>query len=52
MVAGALATELNKEGLGKISFFHRKGADVLAKWIGESEKNLRDLFEKVRKQLE
>ncbi|XP_049826286.1 ATPase family AAA domain-containing protein 2 isoform X3 [Aethina tumida] len=50
LVAGALATELNKEGLGKISFFHRKGADVLAKWIGESEKNLRDLFEKASKQ--
>ncbi|RZB40408.1 ATPase family AAA domain-containing protein 2-like [Asbolus verrucosus] len=31
LVAGALATELNKEGFGKVSFYQRKGADVLDK---------------------
>ncbi|XP_057657765.1 ATPase family AAA domain-containing protein 2-like isoform X2 [Diorhabda carinulata] len=49
LVAGALVAELNKEGIGKVSFFQRKGADVLDKWVGESEKNLRNLFEKATK---
>ncbi|CAG9860331.1 unnamed protein product [Phyllotreta striolata] len=49
LVAGALAAELNKEGVGKVSFFPRKGADILDKWVGESEKNLRALFEKATK---
>uniref|UniRef100_A0A6P7FZ38 Uncharacterized protein LOC114335737 n=1 Tax=Diabrotica virgifera virgifera TaxID=50390 RepID=A0A6P7FZ38_DIAVI len=49
LVAGALVAELNKEGIGKVSFFQRKGADVLDKWVGESEKNLRTLFEKAIK---
>lgn len=48
LVAGALASEINREGIGKVSFFQRKGADILDKWVGESEKNLRTLFEKVR----
>lgn len=47
LVAGALAAEINREGIGKVSFFQRKGADILDKWVGESEKNLRNLFEKV-----
>lgn len=47
LVAGALASEINKEGIGKVSFFQRKGADILDKWVGQSEKNLRLLFEKV-----
>lgn len=47
LVAAALATEINREGIGKVAFFPRKGADVLDKWVGGSEKNLRDLFEKV-----
>lgn len=46
-VAGALAAELNKLGLGKVSFYHRKGADILDKWVGESERKLREVFEKV-----
>lgn len=29
----------------KVTFFMRKGADVLSKWVGESEKQLRMLFE-------
>ncbi|XP_060527248.1 uncharacterized protein LOC132702554 [Cylas formicarius] len=49
LAAAALATELNKEGVGKVSFFQRKGADILDKWVGGSEKNLRDLFEKAAK---
>ncbi|CAG9761853.1 unnamed protein product [Ceutorhynchus assimilis] len=49
LVAAALATEINKEGLGKVSFFSRKGADILDKWLGASEKNLRELFEKATK---
>lgn len=47
-MAGALANELSKLGLGKISFFYRKGADILDKWLGESERKLRQLFVKVR----
>ncbi|KAH1007762.1 hypothetical protein HUJ04_004957 [Dendroctonus ponderosae] len=49
LVAAALATEITKEGIGKVAFFPRKGADVLDKWVGGSEKNLRDLFEKATK---
>ncbi|KAJ3637238.1 hypothetical protein MTP99_000713 [Tenebrio molitor] len=49
LVAGALATELNKEGFGKVSFYQRKGADVLDKWVGESEKKLRALFDNATK---
>ncbi|GJQ79242.1 hypothetical protein Trydic_g5486 [Trypoxylus dichotomus] len=44
LVAGALATELNREGNGKVTFYQRKGADILDKWVGESERKLRDLF--------
>ena len=29
----------------KVSFFMRKGADVLSKWVGESERQLRALFD-------
>lgn len=48
LIAGALATELNNNGNGvKVSFFQRKGADILDKWVGESERKLRDLFDKV-----
>lgn len=46
-VAGALVAELSKLGMGKVSFFHRKGADILDKWVGESERKLRELFERV-----
>lgn len=47
LIAGALATELNRDGYGKVTFIQRKGADILDKWVGESERKLRDLFEKV-----
>ncbi|GJQ79234.1 hypothetical protein Trydic_g5478 [Trypoxylus dichotomus] len=44
LIARALANECCF-GSRKISFFMRKGADLLSKWIGESEKQLRLLFE-------
>lgn len=52
LVAGALAAELNKRTATKgnrVTFFQRKGADILDKWVGESERKLRDLFEKAAK---
>lgn len=44
LVARALANECGKDGQ-KISFFMRKGADCLSKWVGESERQLRLLFD-------
>ncbi|XP_006809184.1 ATPase family AAA domain-containing protein 2B-like isoform X1 [Neolamprologus brichardi] len=44
LVARALANECS-HGNRKVSFFMRKGADVLSKWVGESERQLRLLFE-------
>ncbi|QQP39744.1 ATPase family_ AAA domain containing 2B (Silurana), partial [Caligus rogercresseyi] len=44
LVARALASEISKEGK-KVAFFMRKGADCLSKWIGESERQLRLLFD-------
>ncbi|XP_044745978.1 ATPase family AAA domain-containing protein 2 isoform X2 [Coccinella septempunctata] len=44
LIARALANECSF-GTRKVSFFLRKGADLLSKWIGESEKQLRILFE-------
>ncbi|KAJ3063076.1 ATPase AAA domain-containing protein 2B, partial [Quaeritorhiza haematococci] len=38
-------------GTGKtlmVAFFMRKGADILSKWVGESERQLRVLFEQAR----
>ncbi|KAJ3193850.1 ATPase AAA domain-containing protein 2 [Irineochytrium annulatum] len=32
----------------KVAFFMRKGADVLSKWVGESERQLRLLFEQAK----
>ena len=32
-----------------MSFFYRKGADILSKWIGEAERQLRLLFETAAK---
>lgn len=46
LIARALANECSF-GTHKVSFFMRKGADLLSKWIGESEKQLRLLFEQV-----
>jgi ATPase family AAA domain-containing protein 2 len=45
-LARALANECSS-GTQKVSFFMRKGADCLSKWVGESERQLRLLFEEV-----
>ena len=34
---------------GIAAFFMRKGADVLSKWVGEAERQLRLLFEEAKK---
>ncbi|XP_063771370.1 ATPase family AAA domain-containing protein 2B isoform X2 [Pseudophryne corroboree] len=44
LVARALANECS-QGNRKVSFFMRKGADCLSKWVGESERQLRLLFD-------
>ncbi|KIR36066.1 ATPase [Cryptococcus deuterogattii MMRL2647] len=47
LLARALAASCSS-GNTKISFFMRKGADVLSKWVGEAERQLRMLFEEAR----
>ncbi|XP_061478681.1 ATPase family AAA domain-containing protein 2B isoform X2 [Rhineura floridana] len=44
LVARALANECT-QGERKVAFFMRKGADCLSKWVGESERQLRLLFD-------
>ncbi|NXC56331.1 ATAD2 protein, partial [Aleadryas rufinucha] len=44
LLARALANECS-QGDMKVTFFMRKGAECLSKWIGESERQLRLLFE-------
>lgn len=46
LVARALANECS-QGERKVAFFMRKGADCLSKWVGESERQLRLLFDQV-----
>lgn len=56
--AAAAASEATKATLaapsggtsstGEISFFMRKGADCLSKWVGEAERQLRLLFDEAR----
>lgn len=48
LVARALAASCSTEGQ-KISFFMRKGADCLSKWVGEAERQLRLLFEEAKR---
>ena len=45
-MARALANECS-QGNTKVAFFMRKGADCLSKWVGESERQLRLLFDQV-----
>ncbi|KAI6003360.1 hypothetical protein EDC04DRAFT_1022821 [Pisolithus marmoratus] len=47
LLARALAASTRSNGKG-ISFFMRKGADCLSKWVGEAERQLRLLFEEAR----
>jgi SpoVK/Ycf46/Vps4 family AAA+-type ATPase len=36
--------------MGKnVAFFVRKGSDILSKWVGEAERQLRLLFDEARK---
>ncbi|XP_044149184.1 ATPase family AAA domain-containing protein 2 [Bufo gargarizans] len=44
LVARALANECSV-GDRRVAFFMRKGADCLSKWVGESERQLRLLFD-------
>uniref|UniRef100_A0A8C5MX23 ATPase family AAA domain-containing protein 2 n=1 Tax=Leptobrachium leishanense TaxID=445787 RepID=A0A8C5MX23_9ANUR len=44
LVARALANECSV-GDKRVAFFMRKGADCLSKWVGESERQLRLLFD-------
>ncbi|KAI5207903.1 AAA-domain-containing protein [Aureobasidium subglaciale] len=48
LLARALASDLSTDGQ-KITFYMRKGADALSKWVGEAERQLRLLFEEARK---
>lgn len=48
LLARALANECSLVGGRKVSFFMRKGADVLNRYYGESERNLKLLFKQVR----
>ncbi|KAF2764592.1 AAA-domain-containing protein [Teratosphaeria nubilosa] len=48
LLARALASSVSSYGK-KVTFYMRKGADALSKWVGEAEKQLRLLFEEARK---
>ena len=48
LLARALAAQVSSGGR-KITFYMRKGADALSKWVGEAERQLRLLFEEARK---
>lgn len=48
LLARALANSVGSEGR-KVTFYMRKGADALSKWVGEAERQLRLLFEEARK---
>lgn len=47
LMARALAASCSSEGQ-KISFYMRKGADCLSKWVGEAERQLRLLFDEAK----
>jgi SpoVK/Ycf46/Vps4 family AAA+-type ATPase len=47
LLARALANACSSENQ-KVAFFMRKGADVLSKWVGESERQLKALFEQAK----
>lgn len=48
LTARALAATASKAGK-RVTFFMRKGADILSKWVGEAERQLRMLFEEAQK---
>ena len=52
LTARALANSLSinaAQGGRKVTFFMRKGADCLSKWVGEGERQLRLLFEQAKR---
>lgn len=48
LLARALASSVSSQGK-KVTFYMRKGADALSKWVGEAEKQLRMLFDEARR---
>ena len=48
LLARSLANSVSSQGR-KVTFYMRKGADALSKWVGEAERQLRLLFEEARK---
>ncbi|KAF7850782.1 hypothetical protein BT93_L5023 [Corymbia citriodora subsp. variegata] len=48
LIARALACAASRAGQ-KVSFYMRKGADVLSKWVGEAERQLKLLFEEAQR---
>ena len=48
LLARALASSVSSQGK-KVTFYMRKGADALSKWVGEAERQLRLLFEEARR---
>ena len=48
LLARALSNSISSQGK-KVTFYMRKGADALSKWVGEAERQLRLLFEEARK---
>ncbi|XP_049875889.1 ATPase family AAA domain-containing protein 2-like [Pectinophora gossypiella] len=49
LLARALAQESSLVRGKKVAFFMRKGADIMSKWYGESEKHLKMLFQQANK---
>ena len=49
LLARALAAECQKIKGTEVKVYVRNGADVLSKWVGESERQLRMLFEEAQK---
>ena len=48
-MARALADSCNQLVNGKkVAFFVRKGSDLLSKWVGEAEKQLKILFDQAK----
>eukprot|EP00249_Psilotum_nudum_P007003 c20237_g1_i1 orf=334-3666(-) len=48
LIVRALASSVARAGQ-RINFYMRKGADILSKWVGEAERQLRMLFEEAQR---
>lgn len=48
LMARALASSCSTQTGKKVTFYMRKGADCLSKWVGEAERQLRLLFEEAK----